>query len=172
MNRPTDRMSFLLIGLISVVAIGFLFWLMLRGTDPAGLDLSFVPAVNATLNATSATLMVCAFVAIKKGNRALHRRLMSLALVASTLFFVGYSAYHYAHGDTHFTGQGAIRSVYFAILISHIALSVAVVPMVLLTVYFAATKRFEKHKKIARWTFPIWLYVSVTGVVVFLMLHT
>ena len=154
-----------------MAVLSFLFWLVLREQADSTLDLSFMPAVNASFNAASALLLLSGFRAIKRGNRELHKRLMVLALVSSSLFLLGYIAYHYVHGDTKYVGEGVLRTVYFALLISHVVLSMVVVPMVFTTVYFAATERFESHKKLARFTFPIWLYVSVTGVLVFWMLH-
>jgi putative membrane protein len=157
---------------VSALALGFLAWLLLAPRDVEGhYDLSFMPALNACFNALSASLLLAGWVAIKSGKIAVHKRLMVSAFAASTLFLIGYVAYHYVHGDTKFTGQGPIRAVYFAILISHVLLSMAVVPMALASFYYAFRERFVTHARIARILFPIWLYVSVTGVVIFFMLR-
>jgi putative membrane protein len=170
--RRTDRRFFTFNAVVSTAALAFLAWLLLipRGAE-GGYDLSFMPAVNASLNALAAVLLLAGYVAIKNKNPELHKRLMVSAFAASTLFLIGYVAYHYVHGDTKFTGVGPIRTVYFAILISHVLLSMAVVPLALTSFYFALNRRFTTHAKVARVLFPIWLYVSVTGVVIFFMLR-
>ena len=160
------------IAALSTAVLGFLVWLFLgrSGVDVA-FDLSWMPRLNAVLNALAAFLLSAGWWAIRSGRRALHMRLMISAFLSSALFFMGYAVYHYFHGDTPYQGVGSIRVVYFTILISHIALSVALVPMALGTLYLAASERFQTHKKLARFTLPIWLYVSITGVVVYLMLY-
>ncbi len=159
-------------GFVSSTALAFLAWLLLVPHGARGeADLSFMPALNASFNALSATLLLSGFIAIKAGNMALHKRLMVSAFASSTLFLVGYITYHYSHGDTKYTGTGAMRTAYFAVLISHILLSTLVVPMALASFYYALRERFITHAKIARVLFPIWLYVSVTGVVIFFMLR-
>lgn len=147
--------------------------LRLRPTDGgvAAMDLRFMPAVNASLNALSACLLVSAVLAIRRGNRVLHKRLILGALTSSAIFLVGYVAYHYVHGDTKFAGDGPLRTLYLAILASHVTLSMTVVPLALSALYFALTGRFVQHKRVTRFAFPIWLYVSVTGVVIFFMLR-
>jgi uncharacterized membrane protein YozB (DUF420 family) len=130
-----------------------------------------LPVVNACLNAASATLVVCALVSIKGGHRERHERLMLAAVVTSSLFLVSYLVYHALHGSTRYEGEGFLRTLYLGILLTHTVLAVGVLPLVLLTVWRALKKRYEKHKRIARWTAPIWLYVSVTGVVIYLMLY-
>jgi putative membrane protein len=135
------------------------------------LDLRHLPKVNASLNAVSAGLLVAGYVAIRKGARRLHQYLMVSAFATSALFLVCYVAYHYVHGDTRYAGTGALRAVYLAILASHILLSMAVLPMILTTFYFSFRQSFARHKKLARWTLPLWLYVSLTGVVIFFMLR-
>lgn len=172
-SSSTDRRSFALIGVISVAALGLLAWLLLyRQADSSGtLDLRFVPAVNAGFNALSTTLLTAGWFAIRSGRRTLHRNLMVSAFASSTLFLVGYLAYHYVHGDTKFQGTGTIRAVYLTILATHVLLSMVVVPGALTTFYFAFRKSFARHRKLARILLPIWLYVSVTGVVIYFMLH-
>ena len=130
-----------------------------------------MPAVNACFNALAAVLLFAGWRAIKRNDRQLHKRLMISAFCASSLFLVGYVTYHYVHGDTKFTGVGAIRYVYFAVLISHVLLSMLIVPMALASFYYAFRERFVTHAKIARVLLPIWMYVSVTGVLIFFMLR-
>lgn len=158
--------------LFSLVAVVFLAWLILvnRGAETS-VDLSFVPALNACLNAASAVLLVAGVRAIKRGNRSLHMRLVISALTCSALFLVGYVTYHAVHGDTRYAGVGLIRSVYLTILLSHVLLSVTVLPLALTCLYLAFQERFDSHRRIARITFPIWLYVSVTGVIIYFMLR-
>ena len=152
----------------------FLFWLIyLREPTPeeSFLDLSFLPVVNALLNSMSASCLIFGYLAIRKGNQNRHIKMMLSALTFSFLFLISYLIYHTFHGDTSFNGEGWIRPFYFFILISHISLSAVVLPLVMTTVYFAATGNFKQHPKIARVTLPLWLYVSVTGVIVYLMLY-
>ncbi len=132
---------------------------------------SALPAVNATLNATSAVFLVLGFSAVRKKNLALHSRHMLAALASSALFLVSYLVYHSVHGDTKFTGVGLVRPVYFFILVSHIVLSAVTLPLVFSSFFFSLAGRFPQHKKVAKYTFPLWLYVSVTGVLVFVMLR-
>ncbi len=172
-STTADRRFYVFTAVASTLALGLLAYLLLvRQGDPnATVDLRFMPAVNACLNTLAATLLTAGYVAIRRGNRSLHQRLMVSAFAASAVFLVGYLAYHYVHGDTKFTGEGAVRAVYFFILITHIVLSMFVLPMALITFYFAARKSFARHRKIAKVLLPIWLYVSVTGVVIFFMLR-
>jgi len=128
-------------------------------------------ALNACLNGTCAVLLVFAWRAIRTGKRDRHRALMVTAFVVSCVFLVSYSTRMILVGDTHFGGEGALRIFYFGVLISHVVLAVVVVPLVLRTLYLAIRDRFEEHRRIARFTLPIWLYVSVTGVVVYVMLY-
>lgn len=157
---------------LSALALGFLTYLLLappmqssNATWTAGL-----PTVNATLNTLTVLLLVAGYIAIRNQRRILHAWLMRSAFVVSALFFVSYSIYHSVHGDTPFTGQGWIRLFYFTILISHIVLSVVIVPLVLCTLYFAFRERWPTHRKLARITLPLWLYVSITGVMIYLLL--
>jgi putative membrane protein len=130
----------------------------------------FLPPIYATLNAFTAVLLVVAFWAIKNKKIALHEKLMKTALIFSVLFLVLYVAYHMTSDSTKFGGEGTIKTIYFIILITHIILSVAVIPFVLITYVRAITNQVELHKKIARFTFPLWLYVAVTGVIVYVMI--
>lgn len=168
----TDRSFYVFVTVLSAAALGFLAFILLgRPASGAHIDVSFLPAVNASLNATSAVLLCAGYAAIRARQKALHRALMVAAFVASSLFLVCYVLYHSVHGDTRYLGTGFIRTVYFAILISHIGLSAVALPLVLTTLFFAARGTFEKHRRLARWTLPLWLYVSVTGVAVFFFLR-
>jgi putative membrane protein len=131
---------------------------------------SWLPALNAFLNATSAVFLVLAYLAIRRRDVVTHARRMITSLGASALFLVSYIVYHSVHGDTPFHGQGAVRPAYFFILVTHIVLSAVALPLIFLALFFSLSGRFPSHKKIARYTLPVWLYVSVTGVVVFAML--
>jgi putative membrane protein len=172
MTTVSDRRFAIFNTLFSGAAIAFLGWLLLvnRGTD-GSTDLHFVPLMNAVLNASSAILLVSGVQAIKRGNRQLHMRLVLGALFCSALFLAGYVAYHAVHGDTPYPGTGLIRTVYLVILLTHVVLSIFVLPLALTCLYLAYQERFDTHRRIARVTFPIWLYVSVTGVVIYFMLH-
>ncbi len=135
------------------------------------LDLSIFPALNATLNGASAVLITTGRVLIKRKKIALHRACMIAAVATSTLFLASYVYYHAHVGSVRFPGQGWIRPAYFALLISHTVLAAAVVPLVLLALIAGLRGRFERHRRVARWAFPIWLYVSVTGVMVYIILY-
>lgn len=134
-------------------------------------DYSVFPAINASLNAASAVLLATGRVLIARGNRAAHRACMLAAVASSTLFLACYLYYHAHVGSVHFPGQGWVRPLYFTILISHTILAATVVPLVLVTLARALKGHFERHRAIARWTFPVWMYVSVTGVVIYVMLY-
>ena len=128
-------------------------------------------ALNATLNGTSAILLAGGYAAIRAGQRQVHKRFMISAFVVSCAFLVSYLMYHYYVGHVPFQGRGWIRPVYFALLFSHTILAAVIVPMILVTLRRAWVERFDKHRLIARWTLPLWFYVSVTGVIVYLMLY-
>ena len=131
----------------------------------------YLPSVDATLNAASAVFLTLGFFFIRQRNIRAHKACMLSAFTTSMIFLVCYLTYHYFHGTTHFRGQGVVRSFYFALLGSHTLLAAVIVPLALTTLYRALRHRFPQHKRIARWTLPVWLYVSVTGVVVYLMLY-
>ena len=135
------------------------------------LDYTAFPAINATLNGTSAVLIVTGRRLIKRGRVAAHRACMIAAVVASSLFLVCYVYYHAHAGVVRFQGQGLVRPVYFSILISHMILAAVIVPLVIITLARAWRGKFDRHRAIARWTFPVWLYVSVTGVVIYVMVY-
>ena len=130
----------------------------------------FLPPIYATINAVTALLLVFALIAIKRKKIALHQRLMQSCIVLSLLFLVMYIAYHMTTDPTPFLGEGSVKTLYFFILISHIVLSVALIPLVLISYVRAFQKEFTEHKKISKITFPIWLYVAVTGVIVYIMI--
>jgi putative membrane protein len=173
LTRVSDRSFYAVATVISAGALALIGYILLvrAGGDGASVDLRFMPAVNAALNALAATLLVTGFIAIRRGERRVHQYCMLAAFAASALFLVGYLGYHWVHGDTRFPGTGTIRTVYLVILASHVLLSIAVVPLALRSVFLGAQGRLERHKRIARVTLPIWLYVSVTGVVIFFMLR-
>lgn len=159
---------------VSGAAIAFLVWILYFGPErEAGASsiVAALPAVNAGLNALSATSVVSGLVFIRWGMRRAHMACMMTAFTFSALFFISYVVYHQIHGDTTFLGEGWVRPVYFFVLISHIGLTTVALPMILTTFYFALTKRFAVHKRLARTTYPLWLYVSVTGVIIFFMLR-
>jgi len=130
-----------------------------------------LPAANAVLNGASAVLLVCGFSAIRRKNVEVHRGFMVSALVTSTLFLASYLVYHWQVGSVRFGGTGWIRPVYFAVLVTHTVLAAGLLPLVLVTLYFAARRRFDAHRRMARWTLPVWLYVSATGVMIYLLLY-
>lgn len=171
----SEKTVFSFIGLISAAVIGFLFWLIYFKTGTAVDSVGWVsnlPALNAILNTITATLLVTGYVFIKKNHRGLHTKAMIAATFTSACFLVSYITYHHFQGDTKFMGTGAIRPIYFFILVTHILLSIVQVPLILTTLYLAAVKNFTRHRKFARVTFPIWLYVSVTGVLIFVILKS
>jgi uncharacterized membrane protein YozB (DUF420 family) len=128
-------------------------------------------ALNATLNGTSAILLAAGYTAIRNGKIQLHKKLMLSAFTVSCAFLVSYLVYHYRVGHVAFQGQGFIRPIYFTLLISHTILAIVIVPLILITLSRALLEKFDKHRLIARWTLPLWLYVSITGVIVYLMLY-
>jgi putative membrane protein len=153
-----------MLALLAVVLYGH------QATKGAPQWVGALPALNAVLNATSAVFLVLGYRAIRRRALAAHARYVLRALVASTLFLVSYITYHSIHGDTKFAGQGLVRPVYFFILISHVALSAVVLPLILTSLFLSLSRRYVLHKRVSRFTLPIWLYVSVTGVLVFLFL--
>ena len=133
--------------------------------------ISYLPHLNACLNSTSALFLVAGYSFIRRGRIRAHRDCQLSAFCASILFLVSYLTYHYFHGTTRFAGQGVVRPIYFTILITHTILAVVIVPLILVTLYRALRKDFIRHRRIARLTLPLWLYVSITGVIVYLMLY-
>jgi putative membrane protein len=135
------------------------------------LQITDLPAVNASLNAIAAVLLVSGYVMIRRRRIDAHRRFMLAAFATSALFLVSYVVYHANVGSKPYSGRGPIRAVYFSILFTHVVLAAAILPLAIITLTRALRKRFDRHVPIARWTLPIWLYVSVTGVIVYLMLY-
>ena len=129
------------------------------------------PMIDATMNGTSAVLLLIGRGYIKRGQMAAHRAVMLAALVSSSIFLSCYLYYHFHVGSVHFQGQGIWRPIYFTILISHVILAAVIVPMIIITLSRGLRERFDRHRAIARWTFPLWMYVSVTGVIVYVMLY-
>jgi len=168
-TAPLDEKKYkkVIIGLSIAIplAVAALF-----GIKVEGYDFTFLPPIYASINGLTAILLVLALIAIKQGKKDTHRKLMLTCLILSACFLIMYVIYHMTSESTSFGGEGSIRIVYFIILISHILLSVAVIPLVLFTFVKALAERFDKHKKLARITFPIWLYVAITGVIVYLMI--
>ena len=148
------------------IVVVILFMIKIPNVKP----LTFLPPTYATINAITALVLVFAYIAIKKKKMILHERLMKIAIFLSVIFLAMYVAYHMTSDPTPYGGQGILRSIYYFILISHILLSVGIIPMVLVTYVRAISNFFENHKKIARYTFPIWMYIAVTGVIVYLMI--
>jgi len=159
--------------LISGIAFLFLIWLIyFRETaEETAAWVANLPALNAMLNSASTILILFGFAAIKKQQYVKHMKFMLTAFITSSLFLISYLVYHNFVGHTPFPGEGIIRPIYFFILISHIILSAFVVPLVLTSYYFAFSGKFKTHRKVSKWTLPIWLYVSVTGVVIFFILN-
>ena len=152
------------------IVVAILFGIKLKDFGFDVEPLTFLPPIYATINGITAVLLIAAVVAVKNGKLKLHENLMKVAIACSVAFLAMYVAYHMTADSTKFGGEGIIKIIYFFILISHIVLSVAIIPMVLITYVRALAQRFDKHKKLAKITFPIWLYVALTGVVVYLMI--
>jgi len=155
-----------IVSIVVPLVVAGLFRVKIPNVEP----LSFLPPIYACINGITAILLICAVLAIKKGNRNLHQRLMTTCIGLSVLFLGMYIAYHMTSEPTEFLGEGAIKYGYYFILITHIVLSIVIIPLVLRTYAKAYLKQFDKHKRLARVTFPIWLYVAITGVVVYLMI--
>jgi putative membrane protein len=148
------------------IVVAVLFKVKIPNAEP----LTFLPPIYATINGITAVLLIFAVVAIKRGNRKLHERLNTVAIICSVLFLVMYVAYHMTSDSTVFGGEGTVKYIYYFILISHILLSIVVIPFVLFTYMRAKLGNFSSHKRIAKITFPLWLYVAITGVVVYIMI--
>lgn len=173
-DPAADRRFFAFNAVVSVAALLLLSWLLLvrRVGGEAGADLRFLPAVNATLNGTAALLLFAGGVAIRRGSMRAHRVFMVSAFVASSLFLICYLAYHAVHGDTRYAGTGTMRTLYLAVLATHVLLSTTVVPLALTAFWFALRREFRRHRRVTRVLWPIWMYVSVTGVAIFFMLRS
>jgi len=158
---------------ISAAATIFLFWLIYvhPAADAASTRFAFLPALNALLNGLSATALLIGYTFIRSHRIRAHRAAMITAFAFSTLFLVSYIAHHALHGDVRYPVHAALRSVYLPLLASHIILAVVALPVVLVTFFFSLSGRIPQHRRLARWTFPLWLYVSVTGVITYVMLR-
>ena len=152
------------------VVVALLFGVKLKDYGIEVEPMYFLPPIYAAINGATAILLIAAVIAIKNGKRKLHENLMKFAIALSVLFLGMYVAYHMTSDSTKFGGEGAIKYIYYFILITHILLSIIIIPFVLVTYVRALAERFDKHKKLARITFPMWLYVAVTGVIVYLMI--
>jgi putative membrane protein len=159
--------------IVSAAATVFLFWLIYvhPAADAASVRLAFLPALNALLNGLSATALLIGFTFIRAHRIPAHRAAMITAFGFSTLFLVSYILHHALHGDVRYPAHAALRMVYLPLLASHILLAIVALPLILVTFFFSLTGRIPQHRKVARWTFPLWLYVSVTGVVTYVMLR-
>ncbi len=173
MLSVSNRTFYFWNAIITTAALTFLIWLIYfrPGSSQSNLAVSMLPAVNAGLNACAAVLLVLGFRAIKQRKEDLHRKLMITAFCVSALFLLSYVYYHSLQGDTKFLGEGWIRPVYFVILISHILLSMVMLPMILSSLFFGLTDKRQSHRKVAKFTLPVWLYVSITGVIIFFLLR-
>ncbi|MFQ5771535.1 MAG: DUF420 domain-containing protein [bacterium] len=168
----TNRNFYIWNAVITASVLTFLIWLLFfrQGSSDKNLAVSTLPAVNAALNGTSTVILLAGFWAIKNKRESLHKNLMISAFIVSAMFLISYVYYHSLQGDTKFLGEGWIRLLYFFILITHILLSIVVLPLVISTIYFGLNNKRKSHRKIAKITLPIWLYVSITGVIIFFLL--
>lgn len=169
MNKLSEKKYTKLIWVLSIIipiAVAVLFTVRIPNVERLG----FLPPTYASINALTALLLILALVAVKKKKFKLHENLMKTSIALSVLFLIMYVAYHMTSDSTTFGGEGSIKYIYYFILVSHILLSVCIIPLVLFTYLKAITKNFEAHKKLARITFPIWLYVAITGVIVYFMI--
>lgn len=170
--KIATRNAIMAILVISAAASLFLFWLIyVHPAAATSSSYAFLPALNAVLNGLAATALLMGFTFIRARRIAAHRRSMITAFIFSTLFLISYILHHALHGDVRYPPHGDFRTFYLWLLGSHIILAVVALPMVLITFFFSLSGRFPQHRKIARWTFPIWLYVSVTGVITYVMLR-
>lgn len=171
LTTQNEKRNFNIIRALSIVIpIAVAVLLGIRTKVDLGTWTKTLPHINAVINSLTALLLVLGRVFIAQKNRALHSLSMRMAFLLGSLFLVSYVLYHLSNESTSFGGEGTIRYIYFFVLISHILLSIIVVPFVLLAMYFALSNQIERHKRTVKWTFPIWLYVSVSGVIAYLMI--
>ena len=169
--KKNDKAARLLILAVSFVVFALIVILSRIKIDvDLGFDVHLFAKINAMINTAVSILLIAAYVAVRQKRYVSHRNLMYVAIILSVAFLVSYIAHHLFAGDTKFGGEGAIRSVYFFILITHIFLAAIILPFILFTAYHSLTGAFAKHKKLARYTFPLWLYVSITGVLVYILI--
>ncbi len=164
--KRLNRWAWVLSGLVFILVVS-----MRRIKIDTAIDFVFLPPIYSSLNAVTALTLIAALLAIKKGNASLHRKLMTWALVFSTLFLACYVIYHITTPETSYCVSGPIRYVYFTLLISHIILAAVILPFILFTYIRAYTHQFTKHVKMAKWVFPFWLYVALTGPILYIMLY-
>lgn len=164
-NPEKHKKLIIVLSVVIPIAVAALF-----GIKIPGYDFSFLPPIYASINGLTAILLTVSYISIKNGNRSRHEFLNKACIVLSCLFLVMYILYHITSEATHFGGEGFVRYVYYFILVTHIILSVVVIPFVLFTFSRALAGNFERHKRLAKFTFPLWLYVAVTGVIVYLMI--
>lgn len=171
-STTADKRFMVFAAALTVGVVAFLGWLLLlRQPAPGGtVDVRFLPSVNAGLNALASCFLVSGFVAIRRGRRSVHKYLMLCALATTTLFLISYVTYHSVHGDTPYPKDAPLRMLYLGILVSHVLLSMILPFLALVVLWFALRGQFTRHRRLARVTLPIWLYVSVTGVLIFVML--
>lgn len=169
-NEKLYNRWIIILSIVIPIVVALLFSVNLQKLGYDVEPLSFLPPIYATINGFTAILLIAALWAVKNGKLKLHENLMKVAIGCSVLFLLMYVAYHMTSLETKYGGEGTLKYIYFFILITHIVLSIAVIPLVLISFVRALSKRFDKHRKIARITFPIWLYVAITGVVVYLMI--
>jgi len=172
--KMTKNSSFYLINAVSsILILVFLFWLIYfrEGGSASSRATLMLPTINAILNSLCAALLIAGYIAIRNRKNKLHEILMLAAFCVSALFLISYVYYHSVQGDTKFLGEDWIRPAYFVILISHILLSMVMLPMILSSLFLGITGQLTRHKKIAKFTLPVWLYVSITGVVIFFLLR-
>ncbi len=155
-----------IVSVVIPVGVAVLFWIKIPNVEP----LTFLPPIYATMNGITALLLILSVIAIKNGNKKRHEQLNTFAIICSALFLVMYVAYHMTSTSTPFGGEGVIKYIYYFILITHILLSIVIIPFVLFTFMRAKLSQFEIHKKLARITYPLWLYVAITGVIIYIMI--
>jgi putative membrane protein len=170
---PSIRSAIAAILAVSAAATAFLFWLIYvhPAADAASLRFAFLPALNAMLNGLSAVALLIGYTFIRARRIPAHRAAMVIAFCFSTLFLISYILHHYLHGDIYYPAHAVYRTLYRTLLASHILLAIVALPLILVTFFFSLTGRIPQHRKVARWTLPLWLYVSITGVVTWAMLR-
>lgn len=169
-NREKQYRSLIIVLSVAIPVVVALLIFFPQSGKLGDFDVSFLPHLNGLLNTATSLCLIAGYYFIRQKNEGMHRTMMMSAVAISTLFLVSYVVYHYQAEPTRFGGEGIIKGIYYFILLTHIVLAAVVVPFVLFSVYFALTEQRKKHKKLVKWTFPIWTYVAVTGVVVYLMI--
>lgn len=171
-SQSTARGAIATILVVSAAATAFLFWLIyVHPAAASNAQYAFLPGLNAFFNGLAATALLIGFTFIRARRVGAHRASMIAAFAFSTLFLAGYILHHALHGDVRYPAHGAFRTFYLCLLASHILLAIVALPLVLVTFFFSLSRRFPQHRRVARWTFPLWLYVSITGVATYVMLR-